>query len=61
MFTAAVKDEENRTQLWNPEKQDNKMIKKIECAQQLNFIKIKQYSEQTSDYLSTFYTKISHK
>lgn len=26
MFTAAVKDGENRTQLWNPEKQANKMI-----------------------------------
>lgn len=26
MCTASVKDGENRTQLWNPEKQANKMI-----------------------------------
>lgn len=43
------------------EQQANKMIKNMECVKQLNFIKIKEYSEQTSHYLSTFYTKISNK
>lgn len=60
MCTASVKDGENRTQLWNLEKQANKRILKKEFLEQLDFIKIKEYSEQTSHYLSTFYRKISH-
>lgn len=41
MFTAVVNNEKHRTHICVTEKQANKMIKKMECVEQVNFIKSK--------------------